>query len=161
MKLYRITKQCYLENYSGLGASFQSGARWNQKGHPVLYFATTPSVALLEMANYLPSPRFIPKDYRLGIYKLAEHVAIKTVTIAELPQHWADYPYPTATQQIGTTWLTQQTSLALSVPSAAVPGGLENIVLLNCKLICQDKPQITLIDATADLYNKRMFTALK
>ena len=161
MKLYRITKACYLENYSGLGASFQSGARWNQKGHPVLYFATSPSVALLEMANYLPSPRFIPKDYRLGIYQLAENTAITTVSTADLPEHWADYPYPNTTQHIGSVWLKNATSLALSVPSAAVPGGLENIVMINCKLLCQDKPQLKLIDATADLYNKRMFSALK
>ncbi len=66
MRLYRICPERFLENYSGLGASFQDGARWNSKGYPALYFALSPATAMLEMANYLPSPRLVPADYRLG-----------------------------------------------------------------------------------------------
>ena len=81
MELFRITRIKYLEDYTGRGGSFLNGARreasplgrWNLPGIPVLYFASTPSVALLEMANYLPSPRLIPADYRLGIYHLPDN----------------------------------------------------------------------------------------
>lgn len=64
MRLFRICPEQYLENYSGLGASYRDGARWNKAGIPVLYFALSPAVALLEMGNYLPSPRLVPKSYR-------------------------------------------------------------------------------------------------
>ncbi|MFT4927875.1 MAG: RES domain-containing protein, partial [Phenylobacterium sp.] len=70
MRLYRICPLHFLENYSGLGGSYKDGGRWNLPGVPVMYFALSPSVALLEMANYLPSPRLVPASYRLGIYEL-------------------------------------------------------------------------------------------
>ena len=56
MQLYRICPEAFLENYSGEGASFRSGGRWNQPGQRVLYFASSAAVAMLEVANYLPSP---------------------------------------------------------------------------------------------------------
>ena len=68
MRLYRIGRQAYLEDYRGLGASYLDGGRWNAAGIPALYFAETASVAMLEMANYLPSPRLVPTSYRLGIF---------------------------------------------------------------------------------------------
>lgn len=60
MQLFRICPEPYLENPSGPGGSHQDGARWNSPGHPVLYFALSASTALLEMANYIPSPRLVP-----------------------------------------------------------------------------------------------------
>jgi len=83
MKLYRICPEQYLKNYTGLGASFKNGARWNNKGIPVLYFALSPSVAMLEMANYLPSPRFVPKSYCLGEYNLPNHLFDNLITTLE------------------------------------------------------------------------------
>ena len=57
MRLYRICRVRYLENLRGLGASYRDGARWNDPGFLIVHFAETPSVAMLEMAHYLPSPR--------------------------------------------------------------------------------------------------------
>ena len=65
MRLYRICHVRYLEDLRGLGASYRDGARWNEPGFPIVYFAETPSVAMLEMAHYLPSPRLAPPGYRL------------------------------------------------------------------------------------------------
>ena len=65
MRLYRIGRQAYLEDYRGLGASYLDGGRWNAAGVPALYFAETASVAMLEMANYLPSPRLGAMAIRL------------------------------------------------------------------------------------------------
>ena len=59
MRLFRICHVRYLEDLRGLGASYRDGARWNEPGFPIIYFAETPSVAMLEMAHYLPSPRCI------------------------------------------------------------------------------------------------------
>ena len=56
MRLYRICHVCYLEDLRGLGASYRDGARWNEPGFPIVYFAETPSVAMLEMAQHWCSP---------------------------------------------------------------------------------------------------------
>ena len=158
MRLYRITKQKYLTNFSGLGKSFQDGARWNKPGLPVLCFASSPAVALLEMANYLPSPRLIPKEYHMGIYDLPKQTISKTLTIKDMPENWAKFPYPISTQTIGSRWLESNKELCLIVPSVAIPEGMENIIIVN-----PNHPQISklkLSSSTANLYNKRAFKGI-
>lgn len=159
MLLYRITREKYLTNFTGRGSSYLNGARWNKPQLPVLYFAPTPSVALLEMANYLPSPRLVPKDYRLGIYELPKSTSIKTLTVADLPSDWAEFPHPISTQTIGSQWLLSKETLCLTVPSAAITEGLENIIIVN-----PEHPEIEnlqLINAVSSLYSKRAFQGIK
>jgi RES domain-containing protein len=158
MRLYRITKEKYLKNLAGKGKSFLDGARWNSPGIPVLYFASSASVALLEMANYLPSPRLVPTNYKLGIYELPDTVSSQTLSIQNMPPDWAEYPYPVSTQKIGSQWLTDNSSLCLFVPSVAIPAGMENIILVN-----PNHPQITslkLLSFESDLFNKRAFRGI-
>ncbi|MCF6282645.1 MAG: RES family NAD+ phosphorylase [Candidatus Polarisedimenticolaceae bacterium] len=158
MKLYRISPEKYLNDLRGLGASYQDGARWNRPGQPVIYFALSPATALLEMANYLPSPRLVPESYRLGIYEAPEAISLFELPEEQLPGDWAEYPYPISTQTLGGDWLDKGSELVLLVPSAAVPGGLERSAVVNpqhpecCK--------IKLIDSNPDLYNKRTFSGL-
>ena len=158
MRLFRITKSKYLGNFTGRGASFLNGARWNQSGHPVLYFASTPSVALLEMANYLPSPRLVPADYKLGIYFLPDNISTQTITTEDLPPNWSQYPYPLTTQKIGTQWLESNYSLLLIVPSVAVPAGMENIIVVNP--LHPEIKLLKLISTESNLYNNRAFQGL-
>ncbi|MEM8719795.1 MAG: RES family NAD+ phosphorylase [Cyanobacteria bacterium P01_G01_bin.39] len=158
MELFRITRIKYLENYTGRGSSFANGARWNKPGIPVLYFASTPSVALLEMANYLPSPRLIPADYRLGIYHLPDTISSQNLMINNLPQDWSRYPYPSSTQEIGSQWLNEGSSLILFVPSVAVPAGLENIAVINPRHSQINQLKLSLVKSS--LYNKRAFKGL-
>lgn len=158
MRLYRICPEQFLEDYSGLGASYKDGARWNSAGYPVLYFALSPATAMLEMANYLPSPRLVPSDYRLGVYELPDTVTIDELPAEQLPDDWAVYPYPTSTQQIGNEWLRSRNAFALLVPSTAVSRGLEKIALVNPSH--QDCKKIHLDDAVAELYNQRSFSGI-
>ena len=157
MQLYRICPEQYLEDYSGLGASYRDGARWNVEGIPVIYFATSASLAMLELANYLPSPRLVPANYRLGIYTLSGRVKMDTWSVADLPEQWNQYPYPTSTQQMGAAWLRSRKRLALQVPSAAVPGGLEKCVVINPLHTAIN--QLKLVDQQRDIYSKRIFSS--
>nr|WP_297458480.1 RES family NAD+ phosphorylase [uncultured Halomonas sp.] len=154
MKLYRIAPEQYLEAYTGTGASYQDGARWNEPGVPVLYFATSPGVAMLEMSHYLPSPRHMPRNYRLGIYELPDG-SIEQWDIDDLPADWESFPYPLATQALGTAWLRLREVLILLVPSCAVPGGLENIAVVNP--LHTGIEQLKLIDSREAIYNPRAF----
>ena len=81
MRLFRICHARYLEDLRGLGASYRDGARWNEPGLPIIYFAETPSVAMLEMAHYLPSPRLVPLGYRLGVYEVSDEVALAVAAV--------------------------------------------------------------------------------
>ncbi len=158
MRIYRITPEPYLENYYGPGASHKDGARWNRAGQPVLYFAQSPATALLEMANYLPSPRLVPDNYRLGIYGLPDSLPTHIFPESLLPDDWAEFPYSPSTQAIGGDWLDNGKEVAFIVPSAAVPQGLEKIVVVNPNH--EDCSQIQLIDSTSELYNKRTFSGV-
>lgn len=155
MRLYRICPENLLENYSGRGASFQDGGRWNKAGLPALYFAPSASVAMLEMANYLRSPRLVPQSYRLGIYETGNGISFEQWRAEDLPPGWNDYPYPAVTQELGSRWLSEANSVLLLVPSAAIPGGLENIVLLNPAH--PDSRKLELLSIESDIFNKRAF----
>ena len=155
MRIYRICRVEHLENFEGHGASFRHGGRWNKAGVPVLYFAESASVAMLEMANYLPSPRLVPATYRLGVYEVASSASIKRWRIDDLPKEWDEFPHSRWTQREGTEWLLHGKESLLSVPSSAVPGGLENIVLASPQRLAP--ATIRLAEAIDDIYDSRAF----
>ena len=154
--LYRICPEAFLEDFRGLGASFEHGGRWNPPGIPALYFACSAATALLEMAQYLPSPRLVPAHYRLGVFALPARARIDTLHANEWPADRVRYPYPPSTQAIGEQWLRRGAALALFLPSAAVPGGLEQIALVNPAH--PQAAQLQLLAQYHDLYPARMFS---
>lgn len=158
MQLFRICPESRLEQFDGLGASYKDGARWNSAGHPALYFACSAAVALLEMAHYLPSPRLIPASYRLGVYQLADEVVVDALPEDRLPEGWAEYPWPAATQALGDAWLASGAGLILTVPSCAVAGGLERSALFNPRHA--DAGKLKLVKVIKHLYNERAFAGL-
>ena len=154
IRLFRITRVERLKDFSGLGASYRSGGRWNDAGVPALYFANAASVAMLEMANYLPSPRLVPRDYRLAVYVVPDDAVIEHWSVDSLPADWRNFPYPPSTQRMGSDWLNGATAPFLAVPSAAVPGGLENIVLANPP--CLTPGAIRLQSEETEIHNPRV-----
>ena len=156
MQLYRIAPERYLENFFGLGGSYEHGGRWNRPGQPALYMALSAGAALLEMANYLPSPTMTPPGYRLGVYDLDDEAAMEHLSPEDLPGNWWDFPYPEATQRIGGDFLNRGQSLALIVPSVCVPLQLERIALINPGH--PEMQKLTLHTSTDQLYNPRVFS---
>ncbi len=154
--LYRICPEEYVDNFSGLGGSYQRGARWNPKGYQVMYFSFSPAVAMLEMANYLPSPRLVPKNYRLASYQV--EASLVDALAEPLPKNWAAYPHPLTTQLIGERWLKSNANLCLEVPSAATPNGMESIALVN--VVHPSCKALKLVELTDKLFNERAFTGL-
>ena len=155
MRLFRITSLEHLDDLSGLGASYQGGGRWNEPGVPALYFAQTASVAMLEMANYLPSPRLVPRNYRLGVFEVDDDIPMDHRTLDEMPQDWRDFPYPQSTQRMGTDWLIRGQAVLLAVPSTVVPGGLENTVLASPSRLVTET--IRLLATESEIFNPRAF----
>lgn len=157
MKIYKIGPLKYLENFEGVGASYKEGARWNEQGHPVMYFGLSPSVAMLELANYFPLPKFIPKDYRLGIYEIPEKF-VDIFDQSKLPVDWDLFPHPMSTRAIGSCWLTSKANVGLVLPSSATPGGLESIILINP--LVKGIEKIKMVDSQSKLFNDRAFVGL-
>ena len=58
---------------------------------------------------------------------------------------------------MGTLWLMRKEVPLLAVPSAAVPGGLESIVLANPNVL--DEETVRLIAAEERIYNLRAFAS--
>lgn len=157
MRLFRIGPEQHIENMSGMGASYRDGARWNKAGVPVLYFGTTPSVAMLELGNYVPSPRDLPDSYRLGVFEAPDD-SVEIWPVDRLPVGWDEFPYPLSTQQLGSQWLQRREELILLVPSCAVAGGMENIAVVNPHH--PDVSKIRLLEKHDTIYNERMFKGI-
>ncbi|MCY4227922.1 MAG: RES family NAD+ phosphorylase [Gammaproteobacteria bacterium] len=161
MLLYRIAKKKYLDDLSGIGTSYKYGGRWNYPGHPVVYFAISPAIALLEMGNYLGSPRHILKSMRLGTYEIDDSLFNpRVVSLGYLNKDWRDFPYPDTTQSLGSEWLKSNASLFMAVPSCAVPASLDwDCCVMNP--LHPDRDNIRLVGITDDIYNDRLFKNLK
>lgn len=157
MRLYRIAPERFIGDLSGQGGSYRDGARWNDAGHPVLYFGTSAAVAMLEMGNYIPNPRLVPKDYVLGIFEAASN-AIDTVALDALPDDWDLHPTGRATQRIGTAFLEAGNDLILLVPSTAA-AGIDQIAVVNPRH--PDISKISLASTRGRIYNPRLFQGLK
>ncbi|MCG5516875.1 RES family NAD+ phosphorylase [Ectothiorhodospira sp. 9100] len=158
MRIFRITKEKYLEVYTGLGGSYKDGARWNLPGTPVLYFALSAPVAMLEMANYTVTPRMVPPSYRLGVYEIPDDTPIEYLAQEHWPEDWARFPHPESTQRLGDEWLREGTGLGLIVPSCAVSAGLGEIMVVNPRH--ELTKQIKLVEARRDIFNPRAFPGL-
>lgn len=155
--LYRATPLTYMKDYSGQGASFRNGARWNRPRQAVLYFATNPSLARLEMANYIPTPRLTPKHYVLAQYWLEDHASIEVMSLS-LPEDWDCYPYPMSTQRIGGDWLESARSLCLRVPSVSDVLQVDHCMVINP--LHADIKLLSYVKHTTELYNPRAFVGI-
>ena len=121
-----VKKKRAVNAFDGEGARLYGG-RWNSKGKPCIYLASTPSLALLEIMVHLD-------DYSLLASYILFQITIPKILLLELdqgslPNDWRADPAPLSTAHIGDDWLLEQSSLALSVPSTIMP--IENNILLN------------------------------
>lgn len=158
MRLYRVTNAAYAENFSGVGASFEDGARWNSPGHPVIYFALDMASALVEAANYHPSPRLIPHTHCKAIYELSKTIDIEKLDLNSIPSDWQDMPYPVSTQHIGDEFLMSRRALMLLVPSVAV--GINEYKVAVFNPLHPQARGVQLIDTIRPVYSSRMFEGL-
>lgn len=140
-----VTAKYAATAFSGEGARLYGG-RWNPKGVPVVYTASSQSLANLEMlvqdgklsANYLMIPATIPSRLK-----------IERIKPEDLPQNWRSPESREKLQTIGAHWLKRGASAILAVPSSVIPA--ETNYLLNplhpsFKKIDIGDPQVFLTD---------------
>jgi len=100
-----------------MGATLYGG-RWNYKGTPVIYTAESRALCALEV---LANADELADDYISISIEIPRDLAIKNMSIVDLPTGWDSNPSIKATREIGTDWAKGLTTAVLSVPSAVIP----------------------------------------
>jgi RES domain-containing protein len=127
VRAYRITKAKHAATaFDGEGARLYCG-RWNSPGVRIVYASTSLSLAVLEILVHLQSDSVLP-DYVSFTVEFPDSL-IELVDRKVLPADWRSFPSPPKLREIGDTWIRQNSSVALRVPSAILTS--EDNVLLN------------------------------
>lgn len=148
MIVYRITGKKHSDDLSGTGAAMYGG-RWNKKGTPVLYTGESKEIALLETIVHTP-PMIFPE---LDIITLEiPDDSITTITIKMLPSNWTTYPAPTILSEIGESWVNNEDTIALKVPSCIIHSACN--LILNCRH--KDFSKVNLIDKRNFKFDSRL-----
>lgn len=125
MQVYRIAKEKYIKDLTGIGAK-TVGGRWNQKGTAVLYTSSSAALSALEVLVHLPAAYF-PDHMSLATIEIPDNEII-TLDVKELPKNWNKIPPPAELQLITKLWIEKNDSLGLKIPSIVIPKE-KNIIL--------------------------------
>lgn len=112
-----VKKQHAVSAFDGEGADL-FGGRWNSPGVPVVYVASTRSLAVLEMAVHLDRSTLlasfvlIPCGFDDGLVTMIDRRV--------LPTQWRSNPPPPELAAIGDAWVKQAPSAVLAIPSAII-----------------------------------------
>ena len=104
------------------------GGRWNPKGVPVVYTASSLALAVLELLVHVDID-LLPDDLLSCAIDVPKNLPIERLEISTLPSGWRNHPAPEALQDIGVNWVHRQASAVLAVSSAMIPN--EYSFLLN------------------------------
>ena len=149
MTLWRISNHVTL---TGEGARRASG-RWHTKGRPIVYCASTPAAALLEiLAHFEISVPDLPRRYRLLKLHAPDDLAVEHVSITDLPDDRVESAE--TTRMLGDEWLAKGRASLLTVPSAIIPETIN--VLLNPSH--RDAARVIVTKISEHALDPRLFT---
>lgn len=116
MFLWRISNHSTLDGRGGLHAS----ARWHSQGHAIVYLASSPAGALVEILVHLElDPQRLPLRYKMLKADAPDDTRPGRINAPSLPDNWRDDL--TLTRNLGDEWLSAGSSALLEVPSAILP----------------------------------------
>ncbi|HEX8612193.1 MAG TPA: RES family NAD+ phosphorylase [Telluria sp.] len=128
-RIAKHTPRYHATELSGGGAK-STGGRWNSKGMPVVYAATSIALATLETLTRLEDNTTMRNAFLVkimipgAVWKKRDIIAA-----ADLPPTWLAEPPGATTIDIGNSWLRSASAPVLLVPSVIVPE--EYNVLIN------------------------------
>src|SRR5688572_21241016 len=112
---WRLVKWKHVDAaFTGEGAR-RSGSRWTSPGQRCVFAAESLSLATLEILAHLDRTESL-QDYCVFTVDFPLR-AVETLNVRALPQTWRQTPVLREVQTIGDTWLSEQRSLLLKVPS--------------------------------------------
>jgi RES domain-containing protein len=150
MKVWRLFPARFRETaFSGIGGLY-AARRWNHLGTLMVYCATSPALAALELFVHV-EPNQAPDDLLLGEATIPDNL-VEQLDENSLPGDWRELNNPVC-RYLGSGWAASVRSLALRVPSVVVDGDWN--VLLNPLRVDFSKVEIA---ATKPFqFDKRMF----
>lgn len=124
MLLYRIVLSKWAHSLQASGRA----ARWNSKGVEILYFAQSASLACLENAVHLSSVDIYAGTFSKITVKAPDNCL--EIKETDLPKGWnAISPMAfSICRYIGDTWIKNNKSAILKVPSVIIPGEYNYLV---------------------------------
>ena len=153
--LWRIaadTPRYTADDLSGIGAKL-TGGRWNSKGAPVVYCATSIALATLETVHYLRAGT-LPFNRFLVRIEVPEAVWQARQLLDPVPGGWDAIPAGLSSSRAGDGWCTAGKTALLVVPSVIVPD--ECNVLINPRH--PDAAALTASTVRRWQYDPRFFT---
>jgi len=151
MPVFRLCRRAFAkEPLSGEGGLYAS-ARWHTAPRRVVYASQSLALACLEVLVHLDS-ELMPSDFVAIEIDVPSSIAIKQITVSELPKSWRRYPAQRALQRLGDAWLDGSESAILRLPSVVVPG--EYNYLINP--IHHDARRITVVRKTPFSFDQRL-----
>ena len=130
LQAWRITRSQFAATaLSGQGGLYADG-RWHRAGQPVVYLASTWSLAALEVFMHL-GRRDSAIEFAYLNVDVPPDLSARTVEVESLPAGWRANPPLAETQQLGFQWLQERDSVLLRVPSALSPASIEYNWLFN------------------------------
>ena len=142
---------------SGTGGLYSAG-RWNSLGRAVVYTSGTRSLAMLERYIHERADNK-PLDLVMLSIHIPDEMEIKHISSHKLAENWYFDSDLTQlhTQIIGDTWLGEQSSAVLKVPSTIVPQEYNYLINPMCKL----SDQIIVVDQRPYQYDSRYSGLMK
>jgi RES domain-containing protein len=129
MVVYRIIPARHASDLTGEGSRFHGG-RWNPPGIPMLYTSSSVALAFIECFVNTPSEIVSRSNFQRVDILIPDDAPVEVIRTTDLPSNWPNTPTPDFLSEIGRKWAVSGSSLILIVPSAAL-GGHENNVLIN------------------------------
>lgn len=151
MIVFRLSKEAYKNDLSGLGAE-KYGGRWNNRGTRIIYTAQSRALANLEVAVHVPL-NMLPQNYYLISIKIPD-TSIQTFDKNTLNKEiWRVHPPSDVTQLAGDRFVRENKKLVLKVPSAIVPGDFNYLI----NPLHKDIFKVKIIDTTIFDFDQRLF----
>jgi len=115
--VWRISNYLDLSGQGGL----RTPARWHNAGAPIVYTASSPASALLEVLVHLElnDPALLPDSYQLLMIDVPDSIHLIELDESSLDPDWRKLLE--LTRATGDAWLRESGSALLAVPSAIVP----------------------------------------
>jgi RES domain-containing protein len=128
MRIWGLSKRKYaLTSYNGEGTQ-KVGGRWTPKGVKAVYTSSSLALAALELLVHLDR-KYIGTMFVAVSADIPDDLQIDVITPSQLPKNWRDTPAPLVLATVGQTWLNENQTAVLSVPSAVI--AVEKNFLLN------------------------------
>ena len=124
MIVHRLARLAHAK-LDGEGARL-AGGRWNSPGRAAVYASSRLSLAALELLVHTDVP-LVPPDLVAFEIEIPDALEVESVALGDLPKDWRQ-PGHLACRSIGDTWLAEERTAVLRVPSAVVPEEMNYVI---------------------------------